>query len=96
MATRQDEVIPDFLRMDDAIGSDPEAATLYGLNWARGPMQRKDRVLVVEGYFDVLSLHQAGFQETVATCGTALTPEHIKAIRPLTQTVVALLTSSRH
>jgi len=67
-----------------------KSATLYGLNWARGPMQRKDRVLVVEGYFDVLSLHQAGFPETVATCGTALTPLQVKELRQNTDTVVAL------
>jgi DNA primase len=67
-----------------------KSATLYGLNWARGPMQRKDRVLVVEGYFDVLSLHQAGFPESVATCGTALTPQQVKELRQNTDTVVAL------
>jgi DNA primase len=67
-----------------------KSATLYGLNWARGPMQRKDRALVVEGYFDVLSLHQAGFTETVATCGTALTPLQVKELRQNTDTVVAL------
>ena len=67
-----------------------KSAILYGLPHARRAVQQKDRLLVVEGYFDVLSLHQAGFQETVATCGTALTPEHMKAIRPLTRTVVAL------
>ena len=40
-------------------------------------------MLVVEGYFDVISLHQAGHEEAVATCGTALTEEHAKLIRPL-------------
>jgi len=67
-----------------------KSSILYGLPHARRAVQQKSRLLVVEGYFDVLSLHQAGFQETVATCGTALTPEHMKLIRPLTQTVVAL------
>jgi DNA primase len=70
-----------------------KSSILYGLPHARRAVQHKDRLLVVEGYFDVLSLHQAGFQETVATCGTALTPEHMKAIRPLTKTVVALFDS---
>jgi DNA primase len=70
-----------------------KSAILYGLSHARRAVQQKKRMLVVEGYFDVLTLHQAGFHETVATCGTALTPEHMKAIRPLTQTVVALFDS---
>jgi DNA primase len=67
-----------------------KSTILYGLPHARRAVQQKNRLLVVEGYFDVLTLHQAGFQETVATCGTALTQEHMRAIRPLTQTVVAL------
>lgn len=64
--------------------------TLYGLAQARSAVQRNGRMLVVEGYFDVLSLHQAGFQEAVATCGTALTGEHMRAIRPLSQRVYTL------
>ena len=63
---------------------------LYGLHQARRSVQNKDRLLVVEGYFDVISLHQAGFEESVATCGTALTQEHSKLIRPLTRKVIAL------
>ena len=55
---------------------------LYGLSQARRSVQNKDRMLVVEGYFDVISLHQAGFEEAVATCGTALTEQHAKLIRP--------------
>ncbi len=70
-----------------------KSAVLYGLRHARAAVQRKNRMLVVEGYFDVISLHQAGFQEAVATCGTALTPEHVRIIRPLTRTVVALFDS---
>jgi DNA primase len=63
---------------------------LYGLSQARSEVQRKGRALVVEGYFDVLSLHQAGFREAVATCGTALTPEHMRVLQTLTQTVFSL------
>jgi DNA primase len=64
---------------------------LYGLDHARLHVQRKGRVVVVEGYFDVLSLHQAGFGEAVATCGTALTPEHLEKIRRLTRDVVLVM-----
>jgi DNA primase len=66
---------------------------LYGLHQARRSIQNRDRLLVVEGYFDVISLHQAGFEEAVATCGTALTEEHARLIRPLTRKVVALFDS---
>ena len=67
-----------------------KSGVLYGLSQARRSVQNKDRMLVVEGYFDVISLHQAGFEESVATCGTALTEQHAKLIRPLTRNVVAL------
>ena len=67
-----------------------KSRVLFGLHQARRSVQNRDRLLVVEGYFDVISLHQAGFEETVATCGTALTVEHSKLIRPLTRRVVAL------
>lgn len=70
-----------------------KSSVLFGLRQARTAIQRKGRMLVVEGYFDVLSLHQAGFQESVATCGTALTAEHARAVRTLTRTVVALFDS---
>lgn len=63
---------------------------LFGLAHARAAAQRTGRLLVVEGYFDVISLHQAGFGEAVATCGTALTGEHAKVIAPLAKQVVAL------
>ena len=68
-----------------------KSRVLYGLDQARNAIQRTGRVLVVEGYFDVLSLHQAGFGETIATCGTALTPDHLQAIRRLTSDVVLLM-----
>ncbi len=67
-----------------------KSSVLFGLSRARSAIQRKSRALIVEGYFDVISLHQAGFHEAIATCGTALTVAHLKALRPLTRAVVAL------
>ncbi|MEQ1564819.1 MAG: DNA primase [Myxococcota bacterium] len=64
---------------------------LYGLDHARQHVQRKGRIVVVEGYFDVLSSWQGGFDETVATCGTALTAEHLEKIRRLTRDVVLVM-----
>ena len=67
-----------------------KSSVLYGLNLARPAIQRSNRVIVVEGYFDVISLSQAGFEETVATCGTAMTPQHMKRLRQLTDRAIAL------
>ena len=63
---------------------------LFGLSFARGSIQRKGRMIIVEGYFDVIALHRQGFKETIATCGTALTPEHVQVLRPLARRAVAL------
>lgn len=70
-----------------------KSKTLFALSHARTAISRKERALVVEGYFDVLALHQAGFQEAVAVCGTALTPEHLDVLARLTRKVVALFDS---
>jgi len=67
-----------------------KSRTLYGLSHARAAIQRSSRAIVVEGYFDVISLAQHGFEEAVATCGTALTPEHCKRLRRLTDRVMVL------
>jgi DNA primase len=50
--------------------------TLYGLGQARSAMSRTGEVIIVEGYFDLLAVAGAGFENVVATCGTALTTEH--------------------
>ena len=56
---------------------------LYGLFEAREAIRRKDRVVLVEGYFDHLALVRAGVAETVASMGTALTPEQAEKLRRL-------------
>ncbi len=64
--------------------------TLYALESAREGIAREDQVVIVEGYFDAIALHQAGLTNVVATLGTALTPEHIDVIRRFTRRVVLL------
>jgi len=61
---------------------------LYGLFEARQATRSLQRLLVVEGYMDVVSLHQAGITYTVATLGTATTPEHLQRIFRLVGEVV--------
>lgn len=62
--------------------------TLYGLNVARKAIPREDRVIVVEGYMDAIATQSAGFDNTVATLGTALTEEHVSVISRFTKNVV--------
>jgi len=60
---------------------------LYGIEQARRTEGRIEDVFVVEGYFDAIAMHQAGLTQTVATSGTALTPEQAKLLKRLTPRV---------
>jgi DNA primase len=54
--------------------------TLYGLPWATRVIRERKQVLVAEGYFDVIRLHEAGFTNAVAALGTSLTEGHLKQV----------------
>lgn len=64
--------------------------TLFALDLAREAITRTKTVIVVEGYFDAIALHQAGLTHTVATLGTALTIDHIHVLRRFASNVVLL------
>ena len=63
---------------------------LYGLNQSKQAISRENLCLLVEGYMDVISLHQSGIENVVASSGTALTTEQIKLIKRLTENVTIL------
>ncbi|MEM9937137.1 MAG: DNA primase, partial [Bacteroidota bacterium] len=63
---------------------------LYGLHLAKKAIREKDLCILTEGYMDVILLHQNGIQHTVASSGTALTPEQIRLIRRYTQNVLII------
>ena len=63
---------------------------LYGLNQGKQSISRKNICLLVEGYMDVVSLHQSGIENVVASSGTSLTTEQIKLIKRLTENVTIL------
>ncbi|NUQ80685.1 MAG: DNA primase [Bacteroidetes bacterium] len=68
-----------------------KSRVLYGLFQARESIRKKESVLIVEGYLDVISLHQAGFTHAVATSGTALTPDQVRLIKRYTDKNVVFL-----
>jgi DNA primase len=61
---------------------------LYGLNWAKEHVVRADEVVVCEGYTDVMGYAKAGVPRAVATCGTALTEEHVKILKRFASRIV--------
>lgn len=70
-----------------------KSTVLYGIHRALQAMRDAKKVVVVEGYFDVLACHRVGMANVVATCGTALTEEHAKLLKRYVDTVVLCLDS---
>jgi DNA primase len=65
-----------------------KARVLFGLDRARTAMTTEDRAVIVEGYTDVIAMHQAGIRTAVATCGTALGDGHFDLLRRFTEKVI--------
>ncbi|WP_158652077.1 DNA primase [Helicobacter bizzozeronii] len=60
-----------------------KSKTLYGYFQARPHILEEQRIIITEGYIDVVLAHQAGIKTAVATLGTSLTPDHLPLLRPL-------------
>ena len=67
-----------------------KGSTLYGLYQAREGIRTADRVVVVEGYLDVIALAQHGIPYAAATLGTALTADHVRVLSRYTKNIIAL------
>lgn len=76
---------PKYLNSPETLVFD-KSRNLFGLNFAR--QSRKPYLLICEGYMDVISLHQAGFTNTVASLGTAFTPQQAKLLSRYTKEVI--------
>ncbi len=66
---------------------------LFGFHFARDFIRKENEVLIVEGYFDQMRLHQHGISHAVATCGTALTPKQVALLNNHTQKAVLIFDS---
>ena len=67
-----------------------KSKVLYGIYFAKQSIAREDNCYLVEGYTDVIQLYQTGIENTVASSGTALTPEQIRLISRLTKNITVL------
>ena len=67
-----------------------KSRSLYGIYFAKNEISRQDKCILVEGYLDVLSMHQLGITNVVASSGTSLTVEQIRMIRKFTNNVTII------
>ena len=77
-AVEKDQM-PKYLNSADSLIYN-KSKLLYGLYTAKDAIKRDDSVVLMEGYFDVISAQAHGIENAVASCGTALTPDHIKLL----------------
>ncbi len=64
---------------------------LYGLDRARKPIRAADQAVIVEGYLDVIAVHQAGFENVISPMGTALTEDQLRLLKRFTRKIVLAL-----
>lgn len=64
---------------------------LYGLDRARKPIRLADQAVIVEGYLDVIALHQAGYENVISPMGTALTEDQLRLLKRFTRRIVLAL-----
>jgi DNA primase len=84
--------MPKFLNSPQTILFD-KGQLLYGLDRARKAIRAQDQAVIVEGYLDVIALHQAGFANTVSPMGTALTEVQLRLLKRTTRRIVLALDS---
>lgn len=82
--------IPKFLNSPQTPLFD-KGRLLYGYDQARKAIRQNDQAVVVEGYLDVIALHQAGFPTAVSPMGTALTEDHLRLLKRATRRIVLAL-----
>ncbi|MGE5223547.1 MAG: DNA primase [Omnitrophica WOR_2 bacterium] len=82
--------VPKFLNSPQTVLFD-KGRLLYGLDRARKPIRSDDQAIIVEGYLDVIALHQAGFNNSVSPMGTALTEHQLYLLKRFTRRIILAL-----
>jgi DNA primase len=82
--------IPKFMNSPQTVLFD-KGRLLYGLDRARKPIRAADQAVIVEGYLDVIAVHQAGYENVVSPMGTALTEDQIRLLKKFTRRIVLAL-----
>ncbi len=79
---------PKYKNTSDDAAIYSKSRILYGLNWAKEHIVQANEAIVCEGYTDVIGFARAGVPRAVATCGTALTEDHIKLLKRFSSRIV--------
>ena len=82
-----DDSLPKYINSPETLIYN-KGSNLYSLNFAKEDIRKKNRIIVVEGYTDILIVQQYGFNNGVASLGTALTTKQIELIKRFTDTVI--------
>lgn len=82
-----DDSVPKYINSPET-GVYSKGDNLYGLNFAKNHISRSGKAILVEGYFDLIRVVQAGFSNAVASLGTALTPQQVQLLRRYTREVI--------
>ncbi|MCA1900384.1 MAG: DNA primase [Chloroflexi bacterium] len=82
--------VPKFMNSPDTAIFN-KGRILYGLDRARKPIRAADQAVIVEGYLDVIALHQAGYENVVSPMGTALTEDQLRLLKRFTRRIVLAL-----
>lgn len=85
-----DDSLPKYLNSPQTVLFD-KSSVLYGIDRAQAAIRLKDSVVIMEGYMDAIAAHQFGFENTVASLGTALTNKQISILRRLSKNIIVAL-----
>ncbi|MCX6005537.1 MAG: DNA primase [Chloroflexi bacterium] len=85
-----DDSLPKYINSPQTVLFD-KSNVLYGIDRAKSAIRQKDSVVIMEGYMDIVTAHQYGFENTVASMGTALTEKQIYVLRKLSKNIVIAL-----
>jgi len=85
-----DDSLPKYINSPQTPVFD-KSSILYGINLAATAIRQQDRAVIVEGYMDVITAHQNGFSNVVASMGTSLTEKQVSALKRLTKNMALAL-----
>jgi DNA primase len=87
-----DDSLPKYLNSPQTLVFD-KSSNLYAIDRAKESIRRKNEVVIMEGYMDVLTAHQHGWNNSIASMGTALTDKQLSILKKLTKNIILALDS---